>query len=50
MMDTNAAWIARDANCTMVEDRKAVSWSSVKASLRDFDRTALLGLIQTSTR
>ena len=31
----------------MVKDRKAaVSWSSVKAGLRDFDRTALLGLIQ----
>ena len=31
----------------MVRDRKAaVSWSSVKAGLRGFDRTALLGLIQ----
>ena len=31
----------------MVKDRKAaVSWSSVKVGLRDFDRTALLGLIQ----
>ena len=31
----------------MVKIRKAaVSWSSVKAGLRDFDRTALLGLIQ----
>jgi hypothetical protein len=31
----------------MVRDRKAaVSWNSVKAGLRGFDRTALLGLIQ----
>ena len=31
----------------MVKDRKAAdSWSSVKAGLRGFDRTALLGLVQ----
>jgi hypothetical protein len=31
----------------MTRDKKeAVSWNSVKAGLRDFDRTALLGLVQ----
>jgi len=31
----------------MVKDRKAaVSWSSVKVGLRDFDRAALIGLVQ----
>ena len=31
----------------MVKERKeAVSWSSVKAGLRGFDRTALIGLVQ----
>jgi hypothetical protein len=28
------------------EKKAAVSWNSVKAGLRDFDRTALLGLVQ----
>lgn len=47
MMDASAAWVASGARLTMVKDRKAaVSWSSVKAGLRGFDRTALLGLIQ----
>jgi hypothetical protein len=26
--------------------KKAVSWNGVKAGLRDFDRTALLGVVQ----
>ena len=43
MMDAKADWIV----CHMTRDKKeAVSWNSVKAGLRDFDRTALLGLIQ----
>jgi hypothetical protein len=45
MMDAKAGWIV----CLMTRDKKeAVSWNSVKAGLRDFDRTALLGLIQVS--
>ena len=47
MVDTNAAWIARAENRCMVKDKKAVaSWISVRAGLRGFDRTALIGLIQ----
>jgi hypothetical protein len=43
MMDAKAGWIVYQ----MTTDKKeAVSWNSVKARLRDFDRTALLGLIQ----
>jgi len=43
MMDAKADWIV----CQMTRDKKeAVSWNSVKAGLRGFDRTALLGLIQ----
>jgi hypothetical protein len=43
MMDAKAGWIV----CQMTRDKKAaVSWNSVKAGLRDFDRTALLGLVQ----
>jgi hypothetical protein len=43
MMQTKADWI----DCQMTRDKKAaVSWNGVKSRLRDFDRTALLGLIQ----
>ena len=43
MMDAKADWLV----CQMTRDKKeAVSWNSVKAGLRGFDRTALLGLIQ----
>ena len=30
----------------MAKTKTSASWSSVKAGLRDFDRTALLGLLQ----
>jgi hypothetical protein len=43
MMEANADWI----DCQMTKEKKeTVSWNGVKAGLRDFDRTALLGLIQ----
>ncbi len=43
MMEAEADWIG----CQMTREKKeTVSWNGVKAGLRDFDRTALLGLIQ----
>jgi hypothetical protein len=43
MMEAKGDWI----DCQMTkEKRETVSWNGVKAGLRDFDRTALLGLIQ----
>jgi len=43
MMGANADWIV----CQMIKDKKeTVSWNGVKSRLRDFGRTALLGLIQ----
>jgi hypothetical protein len=43
MMKAKAGWI----DCQMTREKKeTVSWNGVKAELRDFDRTALLGLIQ----
>jgi hypothetical protein len=47
MVDAMGSRIPRGAYCQMTRNKKeALSWNSVKTGLRDFDRTALLGLVQ----
>jgi hypothetical protein len=46
MNDRNGHCLSMRASGMTTKSKAGVSWNNVKAGLRGFDRTALLGLIQ----